>query len=95
MGYAQDCCLCTITDATVDAIANRYLRAGDVLISNNAANNTGKDNSVLKEWLWEEHMVLVLFLSAQALEWNPIKLMWNCLNQHLKYFDVSTLTGTH
>jgi hypothetical protein len=40
-------------------------------------------------------MVLVLFLPAQAPEWNPIKLMWNCLCQHLKYFDVSTLTGSH
>jgi hypothetical protein len=50
---------------------------------------------VLKEWLWEKHMVLVLFLPARAPEWNPIKLMWNCLSQRLKYFDVSTLTGSH
>jgi hypothetical protein len=92
-------------DATVDAdlfsleielaIANRFLRAGDMLILDNAANHTGKGNSVLKEWLWEEHMVLVLFLPARAPEWNPIELMWNCLSRHLKYFDVSTLTGSH
>ena len=60
-----------ITDATVDAelfsieiesaIANRYLRAGDVLILDNAANHKGKGNSVVEEWLWEDHMVLVLF----------------------------------
>ena len=71
-----------ITDATVDAnlfsleiksaIANRFLRAGDVLILHNAANHTGKGNSVLKEWLWEEHMVLVLLLPAQAPEWNTM-----------------------
>jgi hypothetical protein len=66
-----------------------------VLILDNAANRTGKGNSVLEEWLWEEHMVLVLFLPARAPEWNPIKLMWNCLRQRLKYFDVSTLTGSH
>jgi hypothetical protein len=39
-------------------------------------------------------MVLVFF-SARAQEWNPIKLMWNCLCQRLKYFDVSTLMGSH
>ncbi len=46
-------------------IAMRFLRAGDVLILDNAANHTGKGNSVLEEWLWEEHMVLVLFLPAR------------------------------
>jgi hypothetical protein len=60
-----------ITDATVDAelfsleiesaIENQFLRAGDVIIQDNAANYTGGGNSVLEEWLWEEHMVLVLF----------------------------------
>jgi hypothetical protein len=83
-----------ITDAIVDAdlfsleielaIANQFLRAGAVLILNNAANHTRKGNSVLEEWLWEEHMVLVLFFPAQAPEWNPIKLMWNCSSQHFK-----------
>ncbi len=63
-----------IMDATVDAnlfsmeiesaISHRYLRAGDVLILDNAAIHMGKDNSVIEEWLWEEHMVLVLFLPA-------------------------------
>ena len=94
-----------ITDTTVDAdlfsleiesaIAHRYLQAGDVLILDNAANHTGKDNTVLEEWLWSEHMVLVLFLPARAPEWNPIELMWNCMVQRLKYFDISQLTGFH
>jgi hypothetical protein len=63
-----------IADATVDAdlflmkiesaIANRYLRVGNILILDNTANHTGKGNSVLEEWLWEEHMVLALFLPA-------------------------------
>jgi hypothetical protein len=77
------------------AIVMRYLRAGDVLILDNAANHTGKGNSVLEEWLWKEHMVLVLFLPGRAPEWNPIELMWNCLTQRLKYFDLSSLTGSH
>lgn len=94
-----------ITDTSVDAelfsleiesaIAHRYLQAGDVLILDNAANHTGKDNTVLEEWLWTEHMVLVLFLPARTPEWNPIELMWNCLVQRLKYFDISQLTGSH
>jgi hypothetical protein len=60
-----------ITDTTVDAdlfsmeiesaIGMRFLRAGDVLILDNAANHTGKGNSVLEEWLCQEHMVLALF----------------------------------
>ncbi len=63
-----------ITDATVNAdlfsleiesaIASRYLQAGDVLVLDNAANHMGKGNTVLEDWLWEEHMVLVLFLPA-------------------------------
>jgi hypothetical protein len=61
----------------------------------NAANHTGKDNTVLEEWLWTELMVLVLFLPVRAPEWNPIELMWNCMVQWLKYFDILQLTGSH
>jgi hypothetical protein len=63
-----------ITNATVDldlfsmeieaAIAMRFLRAGDVLVLDNAASHTGKGNTVLEDWLWEEHSVFVLFLPA-------------------------------
>jgi hypothetical protein len=94
-----------ITDATVDAdlisleielaIALRYLQAGDVLVLDNAANHMGKGYTVFEDWLWEEHMVLVLSLRAGAPEWNPIELMWNCVTQCLKYFDLSYLTGSH
>ena len=48
-----------ITDTTVDAdlfsmeiesaIGMRFLRAGDVIILDNAANHTGKGNSVLEK----------------------------------------------
>jgi hypothetical protein len=94
-----------ITDDIVDAnlflmvidsaIVNKFLQVGGVLILDNTTNHTGKGNSILEEWLWEDHMVLVKFLPARAPEWNPIKLMWNCLPQCLMYFDVSSLTGTH
>ena len=59
------------------AIAMRFLREGDVLVLDNAANHTGRGNTVLEDWLWEDHSVLVLFLPARAPEWNPIELMWN------------------
>ncbi len=32
-----------------DAIASRFLRAGGVLVMDNAANQTGKENTVLDE----------------------------------------------
>ena len=63
-------------DGIEAAIAIRFLRAGNILVLDNAANHTGKGNTVLKNWLWEEHSVLVLFLPAQVPEWNPIELMW-------------------
>jgi hypothetical protein len=58
------------------AIVKRFLRSGDILVLDNAANHTGKGNTMLEIWLWEEHSVLVLFLPAQVPEWNPIELMW-------------------
>ncbi len=94
-----------ITDAIVDAdlflleieaaIAMRFLMAGDVLILDNAATHMGKGNTVLEDWLWEENSVLVLFLPAHVPEWNPIKLMWNCLTERLKNFDLTSIKGSH
>jgi transposase len=94
-----------ITDTTVDAdlfsaeieesIAMSWLRPGDVLVLDNAAIHKGKDNSVLEEWLWKYHSVLVLFLPARSPEWNPIELVWNVLVQRLESYDWSTLSGPH
>jgi hypothetical protein len=71
-----------ITDAIVDAdlfsleielaIAYQFLWAGDVLILDNAANHTGKGNSVLEQWLWEEHMVLVFFCPLERRSGIPL-----------------------
>ena len=47
-----------------DAIVKGFLRAGDVLVMDNAANHKGKENNVLDEWLWEEHAITVLILPA-------------------------------
>jgi hypothetical protein len=46
------------------AIWKIFLRTGDVLVLDNTANHTSKGNTVLENWLWEEHSVLVLFLPA-------------------------------
>jgi hypothetical protein len=63
-----------ITESTVDAklfalevkdaIVSRFLHAGNVLVMDNAANHTGKENNVLEDWLWEEHSIFALFLPA-------------------------------
>ncbi len=63
-----------------DAVASQFLWPGNVLMMENAANHTGKENTVLENWLWEEHLIFALFLHAQTPEWNPIKLLWNCLS---------------
>ena len=53
-----------------DAIVKGFLRAGDVLVLDNAANHTGKENGVLDEWLWEEHQITVLLLPNTRMESN-------------------------
>jgi hypothetical protein len=93
-----------ITESTVDAkifdleiedtIASRFSRAGNVLVMDIAANHTGKENTVLEDWLWEEHSIFALFLSARAPERNPIKL-WNSLTQRLKHYNWEHLHGSY
>ena len=78
-----------------DAIASRFLRAGNVLVMDNAANHTGKENTVLEDWLWEEQSIFALFLPARAPEWNPIELLWNCLTQRLKHYNWEHLHGSY
>ena len=76
-----------------DVIVSRFLRAGDVLVMDNAANHTGKENTVLENWLWEEHSIFALFLPVRAPKWNPIKLLWNCLTHNLKHYNWDHLHG--
>ena len=94
-----------ITELTVDAelfgieieaaIASRFLRAGDTLVLDNAANHSGKENTVLEDWCWNEHRIFILFLPARAPEWNPIELLWNILTQRLKSYDWESVIGSH
>ena len=61
----------------------------------NAANHTGKENTVMEDWLWEEHSIFTLFLPARTPEWNPIELVWNCLTQRLKHYDWDHLSALY
>ena len=65
------------------ALAAGYLRPGNLLVLNNAANHSRKENTVLEDWLWKRHRVFVPFLVARAPEWNPIELAWSCLEARL------------
>jgi hypothetical protein len=77
-----------------DAVASRFLRPRNVLVIENAANHTGKENTVLEDWLWEEHSIFALFLLARTPEWNPIELLWNCLSMRLKHNEWENLHGS-
>jgi hypothetical protein len=93
-----------ITESTVDAelfamemedaVASGFLRPGDVLVMDNAANHTGKENTVLEDWLWNDHSIFALFLPARTPEWNPIELLWNCLSMRLKHNDWDNIHGS-
>ena len=76
-----------ITESTVDAelfamemedaVASGFLWPSDILVMDNAANHTGKENMVLEDWLWNDHSIFALILPAQMPEWNPIELLWD------------------
>ena len=90
-----------ITDITVNAelfameieaaVATKFLTPGDVLVMDNAANHTGKENTVLEDWLWNSHRIFALFLPARAPEWNPIELVWGCLEARLQNYDIKRI----
>lgn len=54
-----------------------YLRPGDVLVLDNAAIHSGKDNKYLEDYIWKEFEVLILFLPTRSPEWNPQELVWS------------------
>ena len=93
-----------ITESTVDAelfamemedaVASGFLQPGNVLVMDNAANYTGKENTILEDWLWNDHSKFALFLPARTPEWNPIELLWNCLPMRLKHNNGAMATAT-
>ena len=52
---------------TKAALASEYLRPGNILVLDNTANHSGKENTaVLEDWLWKDTVSFVLFLPARA-----------------------------
>ena len=49
------------------ALASGFFRPGDILVLDNASIHNGGDNNILEEWLWEDHIVLVVFLPQSVL----------------------------
>ena len=76
------------------ALDSGYLRPGNILVLDNAANHSGKENIVLEDWLWKRHRVVVLFLPARAPEWNPIELVWSCLEARLRTYKLRRIRQT-
>lgn len=73
------------------AVAGGFLLPGDVLVLDNVAYHSGKDNYILADWLWKDHGVFVLFLPARTPEWNPIELLWAHLVMKLRTYDLKKL----
>jgi hypothetical protein len=48
---------------------------GDVLVMDNVAIHHYHESSVLEDVLWNEFEIAIIFLSTQARELNPIKLL--------------------
>jgi hypothetical protein len=71
-----------------NALLAGFLLPFDVLVLDNAAIHTGKENFVLEDWLWSNFRILVILLPARSPEWNPIELLWNSLAGRLNSFDL-------
>lgn len=74
-----------------NAINHGFLKAGDILVLDNAAYHTGGENSVLEDWLWSNYGIFLLFLPPRCPELNPIELVWLTLVQRLKTFPLELI----
>jgi hypothetical protein len=92
---------CSIHESTNDAdqfsleleyaIQSGFLVGGDVLVLDNAAVHTGKENTELEDYLWNTYGIFLIFLPARTPEWNPIEQVWKCLVQRLRSEDTAPL----
>jgi len=78
--------------AVEEAIKAGFLKAGDVLVMDNAAIHVGGENNVLEDFLWDNFGIHVVMLPTCSPELNPIELLWNILVQHLRSIN---LAATH
>lgn len=68
-----------------------YLRYGNVLVLDNAAIHTGKDNKYLEDFVWHEFGVFILFLPTRAPEWNPQELVWRVMVKRMQSYPLRVL----
>ena len=80
-------------DAVIDAIAEGFLRRGDVLVLDNAAIHFQGDNAGIEDGLWEDHGIAVLSLPTRSPELNPIELVWRSLTMKLR--SIRVRSGSH
>ena len=73
------------------AIASGFLGKRDILVLDNAAYHTGKQNRTLADWLWTKQGIYALFLPARTPEWNPIELVWATLVKRMKMINLKKL----
>jgi len=82
--------------AVEEAIKAGFLKAGDILVMDNAAIHVGGENDVLEDFLWDYFGIHVLMLPTRSPELNPIELLWHILVQRLKSINlVATRTMQH
>jgi len=73
------------------ALTRGFLKGGDVLVLDNAAIHTGRENRELEDWLWTGYGVFLLYLPTQTPEWNLQELVWWHLVQRLKTYPIRVL----
>ena len=78
-------------EKVAEAIAEGFLRAGDVLVMDNAAIHLQGENDGLDDWLWENHRIAVLPLPTRSPELNPIELTWRSLVSKLRALPLKTM----
>ena len=74
----------SFSEAIMAAIAEGFLRRGDILVLDNAAIHDKGENDGIEDWLWEHHRVAVVFLPTRSPELNPIELVWRSLVMKLR-----------
>lgn len=67
-----------------DAICSNFLRAGDVLVLDNAAPHHGDDSWNFIEKLLEAANVSIVFLPAYSPELNPCELVFGAVKRHMR-----------
>ena len=72
-----------------ETLNNGFIRQWDVVIGDCATYHINGDNTGLDDYLWNYHRILLLWLPARCLEWNPTELVWRSLVRRLGIYPIS------